>query len=56
LGPLSWPWRVVLFCSSPLLIAPEPITDLVGVVGVAVVLGYQLWRNKLSGRAAAALQ
>jgi TRAP transporter 4TM/12TM fusion protein len=55
-GSLSWPARVLLFCSAPLLIAPEPITDLVGIVGVAVVLGYQLWRYKLSGRAAAALQ
>ena len=51
LGPLTWPWRVLLFCSAPLLIAPEPITDLVGVVGVVVVLGYQVWRYKLGPRA-----
>ena len=50
LGPLSWPWRAVLFCSAPLLIAPEIITDLVGAAGVALVLGYQAWCYKLGRR------
>jgi TRAP transporter 4TM/12TM fusion protein len=50
-GPLSWPWRALLFCVAPLLIAPEPVTDLVGAAGVMVILGYQIWRYRLSGRA-----
>jgi TRAP transporter 4TM/12TM fusion protein len=54
LGPLSWPWRVLLFCGAPLLIAPETTTDLVGVAGVATVLGYQFWRFKLGRRASPA--
>jgi len=46
-GPLDWPLRAVLFCSAPLLIAPEPVTDFIGLAGVASVLGYQIWRNKI---------
>jgi TRAP-type uncharacterized transport system fused permease subunit len=53
LGPLSWPWRVLLFCTAPLLIAPEIITDLVGVAGVMLVLGHQVWRYKLGPRMSA---
>jgi len=50
LGPLSWPFRIVLFCSAPLLIAPESLTDLLGVAGVVVVLAYQVWRYKFGPR------
>jgi len=50
LGPLTWPWRVLLFCAAPLLIAPETLTDLIGVAGVVVVLGYQIWRYRLGQR------
>jgi TRAP transporter 4TM/12TM fusion protein len=49
-GPLARPARVALLCFSPLLIAPEPVTDLVGGIGVAFVLAYQVWRYKLPGR------
>jgi TRAP-type uncharacterized transport system fused permease subunit len=47
-GPLAWPARVALFCFSPLLIDPGITTDLIGGAGMALVLGYQLWRYKLS--------
>ena len=56
LGPLSWPWRVLLFCSAPLLIAPEATTDLIGVAGVVLVVAYQVWRHKLGRHAATALR
>jgi TRAP transporter 4TM/12TM fusion protein len=49
-GPLSWPLRAALFCLSPLLIAPDSTTDLIGGVGMALVLGYQFWRYRLSGQ------
>jgi TRAP-type uncharacterized transport system fused permease subunit len=49
-GPLAWPVRAALLCFSPLLIAPDPLLDLAGGIGIALVLGYQLWRFKLSGR------
>jgi TRAP transporter 4TM/12TM fusion protein len=49
-GPLAWPARVTLFCFSPLLIDPNPTTDVIGGAGIALVLGYQLWRYRLSGR------
>jgi len=52
-GPLVWPVRAALFCVSPLLIAPDATTDMVGLSGIALVLGYQVWRHKLSGRAKA---
>jgi TRAP-type uncharacterized transport system fused permease subunit len=52
-GPLSWPMRVVLFCFAPLLIDPGVITDLIGFGGITLVLGYQIWRYKLSQRAKA---
>jgi TRAP-type uncharacterized transport system fused permease subunit len=47
-GPLAWPLRVALFCFSPLLIDPDPVTDVIGGAGIALVLGYQVWRYKLS--------
>ena len=50
-GPLAWPARVALFCFSPLLIDPDPVTDVIGGAGIALVLGYQVWRYKLSGSA-----
>jgi TRAP transporter 4TM/12TM fusion protein len=53
-GPLSWPLRALLFCSAPLLIAPETITDLTGLTGVGLVLAYQIWRYKLRRGAIAA--
>jgi TRAP-type uncharacterized transport system fused permease subunit len=46
-GPLQWPARLALFCFAPLLIDPNPVTDLIGGFGVACVLAYQLWRYKL---------
>ncbi len=46
-GPLGWPVRILLFCSAPLLIAPEIITDLIGLTGVVLALTYQIWRHKL---------
>jgi TRAP transporter 4TM/12TM fusion protein len=46
-GPLRWPLRIALFCFSPFLIDPDPVTDLIGGAGVAAVLGYQIWRYKL---------
>lgn len=52
-GPLSWPLRVALFGFAPLLIDPNAATDMVGAIGIALVLGYQVWRHKLSGRAKA---
>jgi len=53
-GPLAWPVRAVLLCFSPLLIAPDPLLDLAGGIGIALMLGYQVWRYKLSGRKPAA--
>ena len=47
LGPLTWPLRVALFCFSPLLIDPDPVTDVIGAVGIALIAGYQVWRHKL---------
>jgi TRAP transporter 4TM/12TM fusion protein len=49
-GPLSWPMRVALFCFAPLLIDPGVMTDLIGLCGITLVLGYQMWRYKLRGR------
>lgn len=54
-GPLAWPLRVGLFCFSPLLIDPDVITDLIGLGGISLVLGYQVWRYRLSRRAEADL-
>jgi TRAP-type uncharacterized transport system fused permease subunit len=53
-GPLTWPMRAALFCFSPLLIDPNSTTDLIGGIGLASVLGYQIWRYKLGARAKAA--
>jgi TRAP transporter 4TM/12TM fusion protein len=50
-GPLQWPTRIALFCFSPLLIDPDPVTDVIGGIGVAFVLAYQLWRYKLRAQA-----
>jgi TRAP-type uncharacterized transport system fused permease subunit len=47
-GPLAWPVRIALFCLSPLLIDPNPVTDVIGGTGITLALGYQLWRRKLS--------
>jgi TRAP transporter 4TM/12TM fusion protein len=47
-GPLAWPVRIALFCLSPLLIDPNPVTDVIGGTGIALALGYQLWRRRLS--------
>jgi TRAP transporter 4TM/12TM fusion protein len=52
-GPLSWPLRAALFVVSPLLIDPGTTTDLIGGAGMALVLGYQLWRYKISIRSKA---
>jgi TRAP-type uncharacterized transport system fused permease subunit len=50
-GPLNWPVRIALLCMSPLLIDPNPLTDIIGAVGLAVVFVYQLWRYRLGHRA-----
>ena len=47
-GPLTRSARVALFCCAPLLIDPDPVTDVIGGAGIALVLGYQVWRYKLS--------
>ncbi len=52
-GPLSWPARVALYCFSPLLIDPNTTTDLIGAAGLALVLGYQVWRYNFRGQAKA---
>lgn len=49
-GPLNWPLRLALFCLSPLLIDPRILTDMVGLGGIAAIVGYQIWRHKLSRR------
>jgi TRAP transporter 4TM/12TM fusion protein len=48
-GPLPWPLRLALFCFSPLLIDPNPMTDLIGGAGVVLITGYQLWRYRWRG-------
>jgi TRAP transporter 4TM/12TM fusion protein len=45
-GLMSMPARVIMFAASPLLIAPDLTTDILGICGLALVLGYQLWRRK----------
>lgn len=52
-GPLAWPARVLLFCSSPLLIHPQITTDLIGLAGMTLVVAYQVWRYRIVGRAGA---
>ncbi|HYC48288.1 MAG TPA: TRAP transporter fused permease subunit [Burkholderiales bacterium] len=52
-GPLSRPARVMLFLFAPLLIDPRLITDLIGGIGVGLVLAWQIWRYKLRARSAA---
>ena len=47
-GAMAMPLRVLMFASSPLLIAPDRTTDLIGIGGMLVVVGYQVWRNKFS--------
>jgi len=47
-GPLGWPARIPLFVLSPLLIDPDPLTDMIGGLGIAAVLGWQLWRCKIA--------
>jgi TRAP transporter 4TM/12TM fusion protein len=49
-GPLSWPVRVALYCLGPLLIDPNVTTDMIGAVGIAAVLAYQIWHHKLALR------
>ncbi len=46
-GAMSMPVRIVMFAASPLLIAPDLMTDLMGIGGMALVLGFQLWRRKM---------
>ena len=46
-GPLNWPARIALFCLSPLLIDPNTFTDVIGGIGVALIVGYQVWRYRL---------
>ena len=52
-GPLGGPARIALFVLSPLLIDPAVTTSVIGGAGVALVLGYQLWRYKVLARGAA---
>jgi TRAP transporter 4TM/12TM fusion protein len=53
LGPLGGPARIALFVLAPLLIDPDPVTDVVGGAGIALVLGWQVWRYKLAAKPAA---
>jgi TRAP transporter 4TM/12TM fusion protein len=50
-GPLAWPVRIALFCFAPLLIDPNPVTDLIGAAGLSVAGTYQLWRYRLRPQA-----
>jgi TRAP transporter 4TM/12TM fusion protein len=43
-GPLNWPMRLVLFGCGVLMITPIALLDLIGAVGLAVLVGYQLVR------------
>jgi TRAP-type uncharacterized transport system fused permease subunit len=45
-GPLAWPVRIALFCFSPLLIDPNPLTDVIGGTGLVLVAAYQLWHYR----------
>ena len=47
-GPLGWPARIALFVFSPLLIDPDPFTDMIGGLGMALIVGWQLWRYKIA--------
>jgi TRAP-type uncharacterized transport system fused permease subunit len=49
-GPLAWPTRLALMVISPLLIDPDPLTDLVGIAGIALICGWQFWRHKIAPR------
>ncbi|MCC7016981.1 MAG: TRAP transporter fused permease subunit [Rhodospirillales bacterium] len=49
-GPLAWPARIALFVLTPLLIDPDPFTDVVGGLGVALLVGWQIWRYKIAPR------
>jgi TRAP-type uncharacterized transport system fused permease subunit len=56
-GPMPMPARIVLFIASPFLVAPDTLTDAIGICGMAAVLGYQLWRYKVApGRRAVAVR
>ncbi|MCB1546801.1 MAG: TRAP transporter fused permease subunit [Hyphomicrobiaceae bacterium] len=46
-GPLSWPARILLFSTGPLLIDPSHSTDLIGGALIAAVVAYQLMRRRL---------
>lgn len=46
-GAMGLPLRILMFASSPLLIAPDRTTDLIGIGGMLIVVGYQLWRNRV---------
>jgi TRAP transporter 4TM/12TM fusion protein len=48
LGRLSLVARGVLFCFAPLLIDPRLTTDLIGGAGLLLVVGYQVWRFRLT--------
>ena len=48
-GPMQLPARVLMFAASPLLITPSLMTDLIGLGGMSMVVGYQIWRHKLTG-------
>ena len=48
LGRLSLVTRVSLFCFGPLLIDPRLTTDLIGGAGLLLVVGYQVWRFRLT--------
>jgi hypothetical protein len=47
------PARIVMFAASPLLVAPDLTTDIIGICGVIAVFGYQLWRNRTAPAKAA---
>jgi TRAP transporter 4TM/12TM fusion protein len=51
LGPLTWPWRALLFVSAPLLIDPAFTTSIIGSGVVLLVVAYQFWRYRFATHA-----
>jgi len=47
-GPLAWPTRLALMIVSPLLVDPDPLTDLIGIAGIALICGWQFWRYRIA--------
>lgn len=48
-GAMAMPQRIFMFAMSPLLIAPDLVTDAIGLGGIMTILAYQYWRRAASG-------